>query len=101
MSQLDSLKVSFAELEKHGFNVSAPLARINKLVALNERQIKKMEEGNGFNRQIIALKEDFDEMERQQVALKEKICQMESCARDRGIELDNLDSEFKATSSTP
>ncbi|CAN7110535.1 unnamed protein product [Brassica rapa subsp. narinosa] len=61
MSQLDSLKVSFAELEKHGFDVSAPLARINKLVALKDTQLKKMEEQNGFNRKIMALKEDFGE----------------------------------------
>ncbi|CDY57645.1 BnaAnng14870D [Brassica napus] len=79
ISQLDSLKISFAELEKHGFDVSAPLARINKLVALKDTQLKKMEEQNGFNRKIMALKEDFGEMEhmileleRQQVALKEQ-----------------------------
>ncbi|CAN6922413.1 unnamed protein product [Brassica oleracea] len=54
----------------------------------------------------MALKEEFGEMEhkiieleKQQVDLKEKICQMESCARERGVELDNLESEFKATSS--
>ncbi|KAF3607969.1 hypothetical protein DY000_02050899 [Brassica cretica] len=41
------------------------------------------------------------ELEKQQVDLKEKICQMESCARERGVELDNLKSEFKATSSAP
>ena len=49
----------------------------------------------------MALKHKILELERQQVALKEKICQMESCARDRGVELDNLESEFKATSSAP
>ena len=48
------------------------------------------------------------ELERQQLALKEQrdavyqnICQMESFAKDNGIELDNLESEFKATSSAP
>ncbi|KAL0691803.1 hypothetical protein Bca4012_091482 [Brassica carinata] len=56
----------------------------------------------------MALKEEFGEMEhkiieleKQLVDLKEKICQMESCARERGVELDNLESEFKATSSAP
>lgn len=115
ISELNSLKASFAELEKHGFSVSAPLARINKLLALKETQLKKMEEQNGFNREIMALKEGVGEMEikileleRQQVALKEQrdaayqnVCQIESSARDNGIELDNLESEFKATSSAP
>ncbi|KAF8047091.1 hypothetical protein N665_3208s0001, partial [Sinapis alba] len=115
MSELNGLKVSLAELEKHGFNVSAPLARLNKLLSLKDRQLKKMEERNGFNRQIMALKKGCGEMEhkileleRQQVALKEQrdaayqnVCEMESCARDSGIELDNLESEFKATSSAP
>ncbi|KAJ0244526.1 Agenet-like domain-containing protein [Hirschfeldia incana] len=115
MSELNSLKASFAELDKHGFSVSAPLARINKLLALKDTQRKKMEERNGFDREIMALKEGVGEMEdkileleRQQVALKEQrdaacqsICQIESSARDNGIELDNLESEFKATSSAP
>ncbi|KAG5416537.1 hypothetical protein IGI04_004104 [Brassica rapa subsp. trilocularis] len=115
VSELNSLKVSFAELKKHGFEVSAPLARINKLLALKDRQLKTMEERNGLDREIMALKEGVGEMEhkilemeRQLVALKEQrdaanqnICQMESCARDRGVELDNLESEFKATSSAP
>ncbi|KAF3610011.1 hypothetical protein DY000_02050900 [Brassica cretica] len=43
MSQLDSLKASFAKLKKHGFNVSAPLTRINKLLALKDRQQKAIE----------------------------------------------------------
>ncbi|KAG2306458.1 hypothetical protein Bca4012_084524 [Brassica carinata] len=115
ISELNSLKASFAELKKHGFNVSAPLGRISKLLALKDRQLRTIEERNGFHGQIMALKGDFGEMERkilelerQQVAMKEqrdvayqKICEMESCARDRGVELDNLESEFKATSSAP
>lgn len=115
ISELNSLKASLAELEKHGFSVSAPLARINKLLSLKETQLKKMEERNSFNREIMALEEGVGEMEhkileleRQQVALKEQrdaayqnVCQIQSFARDNGIELDNLESEFKATSSTP
>ncbi|CAF2155582.1 BnaA01g33770D [Brassica napus] len=108
MSQLDSLKVSFAKLKKHGFDVSAPLTRINELLALKDRQQKAIKEKNGLDKEVIALKEEFGgmedkilELERQQVVLKEKICQMESCGRDRGVELDNLESEFKATSSAP
>lgn len=104
MSELDSVKVSFTELEKHGFNVSAPLARINKLVALKDRQLKKMKEQKSLNKQMMAFKEEFDDMHyklRQQEAMKEQICEMESFARDRGIELDNLEPEFKAISSAP
>ncbi|KAJ4886216.1 hypothetical protein Rs2_25964 [Raphanus sativus] len=115
ISELNSLKASLAELEKHGFSVSAPLARINKLLSLKETQLKKMEERNSFNREIMALEEGVGEMEhkileleRQQVALKEQrdaayqnVCQIQSFARDNGIELDNLESEFKATSSAP
>ncbi|RID79373.1 hypothetical protein BRARA_A02115 [Brassica rapa] len=90
MSQLDSLKVSFAELEKHGFDVSAPLARINKLKILVKMEHRILE----LERQQLALKEQRD-------AVYQNICQMESFAKDNGIELDNLESEFKATSSAP
>ena len=75
VSELNSLKASFAELKKHGFEVSAPLARISKLLALKDRQLKTMEERKGFDREIMALKEGVGEMEhkileleRQQVA---------------------------------
>lgn len=108
MSQLDSFRVSFAKLRKYGFDVSAPLARINKLVALKDRQLKEMVEQKGLEGQMMALKHKIIELERQQAALKaqsetayQNLSQMESCARDRGIVLDNLESEFKATSSAP
>ncbi|CAH8285360.1 unnamed protein product [Eruca vesicaria subsp. sativa] len=108
ISQLDSFRVSFAKLEKHGFDVLGPMARINKLCALKDKQLKAMEEENGLKRQMMALKHKIVELERRQVALKEQtetayhnLSEMESCARDRGLVLENLESEFKATSSTP
>ncbi|KAL0708121.1 hypothetical protein Bca4012_074547 [Brassica carinata] len=57
-----------------------------------DRQVKALEEKRSLEGQMMALKHKILELERQQVALKEKICQMESCARDRGVELDNLES---------
>ncbi|KAJ0244527.1 hypothetical protein HA466_0191470 [Hirschfeldia incana] len=92
VSQLDSFRESLAKLQKHGFDISAPLARINKLLALKDKQLKEVEEKKGLDRQIMALKQEFMEMEH-------KILELESCARDRGVVLDNLESEFKATSS--
>ncbi|KAH0905165.1 LOW QUALITY PROTEIN: hypothetical protein HID58_044668 [Brassica napus] len=52
MSQLDSLKVSFAKLKKHGFDVSAPLTRINELLALKDRQQKAIKEKNGLDKEF-------------------------------------------------
>lgn len=108
MSQLDSFRVSFTKLRKHGFDVSAPLARINKLLGIKVKQLKEMVERNGLEGEMMALKHKIVEVERQQVALREEsetayrnLSQMESRARDPGVVLDNLESEFRATSSAP
>ncbi|XP_056844994.1 DUF724 domain-containing protein 2 isoform X2 [Raphanus sativus] len=108
MSQLDSFRESFAELRKQGFDVSAPLARINKLLGIKSKQLKEMVKRNGLEGEMMALKHKIVELERQQVALREEsetayrnLSQMESRARDPGVVLDNLESEFRATSSAP
>lgn len=108
MSQLDSFRVSFAKLRKYGFHVSAPLARINKLLGIKGKQLKEMVERNDLEGEMMALKHKIVEVERQQVALREEsetayrnLSQMESRARDPGVVLDNLESEFRATSSAP
>lgn len=44
ISALKSLNGSFADLEKHGFHVEAPLSRIQKLLRLKDRQSKARED---------------------------------------------------------
>ncbi|KAL9305776.1 DUF724 domain-containing protein 2 [Arabidopsis thaliana] len=133
VSQLNSLKDSFSELEKHGFNVTTPLSRIDKLLALKDRQLYIMEELKGFDKEMTnefsKAKQEFDDMEqkilevkhkiielqRQEAALKEqkeaekeqkdaawkKICQMESCAKDLNVELEDVEFEFETILSAP
>ncbi|CAH2048028.1 unnamed protein product [Thlaspi arvense] len=135
-SQLDSLKDSFTELEKHGFNVAAPLSRINKLLAFKDRQVRILETQESFYEEMTSesskkhkAEQEVSEMERkklevehkilelqiQEVALREdieaakerkdsaykKISQMESCARDLGVELENVEFEFETILSAP
>ncbi|XP_010458541.1 PREDICTED: DUF724 domain-containing protein 5-like [Camelina sativa] len=129
VSQLHSLKDSFSELEKYGFNVATALSRIDKLLALKDRQLNILEERKGLDKEMTdessnnrKAKLEFDEMERkilevkqkmlellrQEAALKEKkdasnkkICQIGSCARDLGVELENVEFEFETTLSAP
>ncbi|ESQ56247.1 hypothetical protein EUTSA_v10027025mg [Eutrema salsugineum] len=135
-SQLDSLKVSFTKLEKRGFDVTRPLSRIDKLLALKDRQLNILEERKGFNeemmvesskmckaeeefskteRKIVEVKHKILELQRQEAALKEhkqeakeekdaayrNICQMESCTRVLGVELEDVEFDFETILSAP
>lgn len=136
LSQLHSLKDSFLELKKHGFNVTMALSRIDKLLSLKDRQLNILEELKGFDkertnessnnrkatqefdemeRNILEVKQKMLELQRQEAALKEqkepakeqkdatfkKICQIESCARDLCVELEDVEFAFETTLSAP
>ncbi|KAG2314999.1 hypothetical protein Bca52824_018121 [Brassica carinata] len=86
VSQLDSLKESFTKLEKHGFDVTRPLSRINKLLTLKDRQLRILEERRGLDKErmvesskrrkaegkIAEVKLKILDLQRQEAALMEK-----------------------------
>ncbi|KAF2619574.1 hypothetical protein F2Q68_00039700 [Brassica cretica] len=136
VSQLDSLKDSFTKLEEHGFDVTRPLSRINKLLALKGRQLKILEGRRGLDkermdesskrrkaelefgeteRKMVEVKRKILELQRQEAALKEqkeaaeeqkdqacrKIWKVESCARDLGVKLEDVEFDFETILSAP
>lgn len=129
VSQLGSLKDSFTKLEKHGFDVTRPLSRIDKLLALKDRQLKILEGRRGLDRErmvesskrrkaegkIDEVKHKILELRRQEAALREKkeaaeeekdqacrnIGKVESCARDLGVKLEDVEFDFETMLSAP
>ncbi|CAL9214549.1 unnamed protein product [Arabidopsis halleri] len=129
VSQLNSLKDSFSELEKYGFSVTTALSRIDKLLALKDRQLNILEALKGFDKEMTdeyssnrKAKQEFDKIERkilelhrQEAALEKqkeaateqkdaaykKICQMESCVKDLDVELEGVEFEFETILSAP
>ncbi|KAJ0233128.1 Agenet-like domain-containing protein [Hirschfeldia incana] len=127
--ELDSLKDSFIKLENHGFDVTRPLSRIKKLLALKDRQLKILEGRRGLDkermdesskrreaeRKIVDVKLKILELQRQEAALKEKkeaaeeekeqacrnIGKVESCARDLGEKLEDVEFDFETLLSAP
>jgi hypothetical protein len=121
-STLGSLSCSFAELEKHGFDVAAPQSRINKMLSLQDERAKKAEERKGLEKKIEAgeieghtYEEEMAELElkilelkRQQVVAKEmkeatdKVTSgMKSYAEMINQEIEDLRLEFQSTASAP
>ncbi|VYS67720.1 unnamed protein product [Arabidopsis thaliana] len=103
-----SLTNSFAELEKHGFNVKAPQSRINKLLSLRDRQSKKTEELKDAEK-VTAEKESVKaenkrkilELQRLNEEMDKEIAQSKSCAAKIVQQLDDVKLEFLATASAP
>lgn len=84
VSQLDSLKDSFSKLEKHGFDVTRPLSRINKVLALKDRQLKILEERRGLDKERMdesnkrrKAELEFGETKRKMVEVKHKILELQ------------------------
>ncbi|KAL0854586.1 hypothetical protein Bca101_059738 [Brassica carinata] len=129
VSQLDSLKESFTKLEKHGFDVTRPLSRINKLLTLKDRQLRILEERRGLDKErmvesskrrkaegkIAEVKLKILDLQRQEAALMEKkeaaeeqidqacrnIWKVESCARDFVVKLEDVEFDFETILSAP
>ncbi|CAH8251013.1 unnamed protein product [Arabidopsis lyrata] len=117
-SKLSCLASSFAELEKHGFDVANPQSRINKLLAFQDKRAKKAEERKCLEKKIEAKeieRQRFEEelieferimldMKRQALVAKEKkeatekrIVEMKSRAETIDQEIKDEELEFQTS----
>ncbi|CAH8356668.1 unnamed protein product [Eruca vesicaria subsp. sativa] len=76
-SNLNYLMVSFAKLEKHGFEVEAPQAAINKVLSLKDVLAKKEEEQKRLKDNIEEEKSGSLKLEEMRVELKGKISELQ------------------------
>ncbi|KAG7592912.1 Agenet domain plant type [Arabidopsis thaliana x Arabidopsis arenosa] len=114
-SKLSSLSSSFAELEKHGFDVATPQSRINKVLSLQVGRAKKVEERKclekrieaeeiemqKFEHEMVEVERKLLELKRQAEVAKEKkeaknkmIVEMKSCAETIDQEIADVELEF-------
>ncbi|KAG7575226.1 Agenet domain plant type [Arabidopsis suecica] len=121
-SKLSSLSCSFADLEKHGFDVAAPQSRINKILSLQDELAKKAEErkclekkieagemeGHKYEEEMAELECKILELKRQQAVAKEMkeatdkmTSGMKSYAEMINQEMEDLRLEFQTTASAP
>ncbi|EOA36732.1 hypothetical protein CARUB_v10012522mg [Capsella rubella] len=119
-SKLSSLSSSFAELEKHGFNVANPQSLISKVSSLQAGRAKKAEERKCLEEKIEAeeverqkVEEEMAELERKSLELKrqelvakekkeavdKRIIEMKSCAETIDQEIEDVELEFQTTVS--
>lgn len=128
-SKLHDLSVSFAELEKNGFDVEAPQAVISKVLSLKDVRDRKAEEQKRYEEDIgeeesasLELKEvraerrleigelqrKISELERQDAvgkqkeeAAEEKIADMKAHVGMIRQEIEDVEVEFQKTISAP
>ncbi|KAG2312321.1 hypothetical protein Bca52824_023878 [Brassica carinata] len=106
ISSLNSLRDSFAELEKHGFDVKVPMLRISKLLSLIDRQAKKMEELE-VTEKVTAEKESIKvenerkilELQKLNEEIDKEIAQSKSSTI--GQQLEDVKLQFHKTASAP
>ncbi|CAN8260279.1 unnamed protein product [Cochlearia groenlandica] len=122
MIELNELSVSFAKLEKYGFDVVAPQSRIDKMRSLKDMQARKEEERICFENKIeegekemckldeekADLKLKILELQRQEAvaeetkeAVKKGIAEMKSSAYIIHKEMEDVEIEFQKTASAP
>ncbi|CAN8268338.1 unnamed protein product [Cochlearia groenlandica] len=122
MIKLNELSLSFAKLEKNGFDVVAPQLRIDKVKSLKDMRAKKAEEMRCFENKIdegekescmleeekANLKLKILELQRQEVVMKEKedavkkgIAEMKSSVNMIHKEIEDGEFEFQKTISAP
>ncbi|CAA7028013.1 unnamed protein product [Microthlaspi erraticum] len=136
ISELDSMKDSFTELEQHGFDVERPLLRIEKLLAFKDRRVNILKKREGFEEEMMVesskkreAEQEFSDMERKMVEIRYKIlilqwqeadlgvqkkvakerkdaaykniCERESCGRELGAELEDVEFDFETLLSAP
>ncbi|KAJ4893021.1 hypothetical protein Rs2_19815 [Raphanus sativus] len=113
--KLNDLLVSFAELEKHGFDVEAPQAVINRVLSLKDVRDKKAEEQKRYEENIeeeesasLKLKErraelrrKISELERQEEAAEKKIAEMKAQTDVISREIEDVEVEFQKSISAP
>ncbi|XP_010460298.1 PREDICTED: DUF724 domain-containing protein 3-like isoform X2 [Camelina sativa] len=84
-SQLRSIRSYFAKVEKHGFDVAAPLSLIDKALSLQDGREKKVEKRECLDKKIEAKKtetrnfrEELGKFEEELVEFKRKIMELET-----------------------
>ncbi|ESQ39368.1 hypothetical protein EUTSA_v10001344mg [Eutrema salsugineum] len=114
-STFNGLTVSFTELEKYGFDITAPQSRISKVLSLKDERAKKAEERQRCENKIgeeekerLMLEEDLAELKRKVTVAEEKkdwsnkrIVEMRSSAGRIDQEIDALELEFQKIVSAP
>lgn len=108
ISSLNSLSDSFAELEKHGFDVKVPKLRISKLLSLRDEQAKKMEELKGAEKATAEKESIKGENERKILELQRlnkeadnEIAQSKLCEATVAQQLEDVELQFHTTASAP
>ncbi|CAH8319453.1 unnamed protein product [Eruca vesicaria subsp. sativa] len=122
VTEINRIKECFLKLEKHGFDVTAPCSRIDKLLSIKESQTWALEELKVAEREITErdnkrrkLEEDIEqlpkkivELQRQLALLKEEkvtkdieIALMQSHAEILDRKVQNVEQEFQVTVSAP
>lgn len=108
ITSLLRLHCSFAKLEKHGFDVKVPQARISKMFSLRDSKTKKMKELEGIkkaNAEKLSLKVEnqrkFLELQRMNEELDKEIAQSKSCSVKIEQQLEDLELQFQTTASAP
>ncbi|CAH2063098.1 unnamed protein product [Thlaspi arvense] len=122
ISGINRIKECFLQLEKHGFNVTAPISRIGKLLSIKESQTWALEELKVVEREITEqdtkrrkCEEDIEdiskkivELQRQEALLKEEkvtkdkeIARMHTHALILDQKVQKVEQEFRSTVSAP
>ncbi|KAJ0254965.1 DUF724 domain-containing protein 7 [Hirschfeldia incana] len=122
VSAINRIKESFLKLEKHGFDITAPLSRIDKLLSIKERQTWALEELQGAERLITEndnkrrkCEEDIEqvlkkivELQKQEELLKEakvtmekEMALMQTHAAVLDQQVQNVEQEFQETVTLP
>ncbi|KAF8080899.1 hypothetical protein N665_0915s0001 [Sinapis alba] len=122
VSAINRIQESFLKLEKHGFDITAPLSRIDKLLSLKESQTWALEELQAAEREITEndnkrrkCEEDIEQvsekivqLQKQEALLKEakvtmdkEIARMQTHAAVLDQKVQNVEQEFQATVTLP
>lgn len=102
-SKLSSLSSSFAELEKHGFDIATPQSRIDKVFSLQDGRAKKVEERKCLEKKIEAKETERHKFEEEMVELERKILELkrqEAVAKEKKEAVDETIVEMKSCAET-
>ncbi|KAG2258890.1 hypothetical protein Bca52824_078184 [Brassica carinata] len=122
VTEINRIKECFLKLEEHGFDVTAPCSRIDKLLSVKESQTWALEELKVAEREITEndnkrrkLEEDIEELPKEIVELQRQLALVkeEKVAKDKEIALmqsyaeildqkvQNVEQEFRETVTSP
>ncbi|CAA7014294.1 unnamed protein product [Microthlaspi erraticum] len=121
-STLERLRDCFAELDKYGFDVVTPISRIEMLLSLKDKQVKRLEELNDKEKKMTEevvkkekVEEDLREVERKILELRrqetelrgkkdaseKEIGEMQLCVSTLGKKVQDVEVEFQTIVSAP